>query len=270
MFDEPIRCALIHNPKFDAIEPTFEFQTENGDPLSKNELIDIGRENWRYKYPAEKTIFTWKFLNYTPDIADRYWQMRTFAAVFRTIGFIIPRKYWFVRNESKSDFTIRFTDDIEVFGGRKMVIAHAYLFHPQGTKNGVTEWNDNMFFTPFGDSLPAYLVDHVHYTEGEKWTDGTLKMLGTQPLLHVGMHEFKHIHGYHHNELSERSILYPIAKRGYNSDDTINEDAFIWSDSDIQRWEQGYGRRFFRRLNHFRARRLRGRFVKNVPYRVAV
>lgn len=275
MFDGPIKCTLLEAGLMEPKPWTHrEFQLEHldGKPLTEEELIDIGQTPWGHKWPDDIETFLWKIKNYTPDIANRYWQMRTFAAAFRTIGFIIPRKYRFQRNaDGPAHFNIEFTSDMDVFQNRSTVIAQAYLVHPRNPPgfNGLIQYNDNQFFTPFGDDLPAYLVDSIHYTEGETWNDGRLKMLGTQPLLEVDMHEIKHSHGYRHDTNSPESLMYPFVKPGYNADGTINRGAFIWTEDDMLRWEEGYGRRSFAWLRHMRARRLRGRFVPGIPYRVA-
>jgi len=277
MFDEPIKCQILKST--DSQNPDYQFTMNNGDPLSKNELIDIGQNPWAHKYGVDGTKidrFRWKFMNYTPDILDRYWQGRLFTATFRTIGLIIPKKYTWIRDPTaKTHFKDEFTDDLEVFDGRTQVLAQAYLFHERNPQefNGLTQWNDNHFFTPFGDTLPAYLVDPEHFTEGEKWPNGNLKRLATQPMLQINMHEKKHGHGYRHYLGEAMSLLAPYVKPGYDDNDEIIPDHFKWSkEIDIPRWEEGYGARnlAIKWLNHLRARRLRGRFVSGLQYRVAV
>ena len=252
MFDEPVRCSLLTDGAY-SLE-----MADSGDKLSKNEiedLVDIGRDRWQYKWPAEKKTLTWNFKSYTPDVKSRYQQQRTWSQIFRTMGFIIPRKFKYdYFNDEKTDITIAHLMNPDAFSGAT-VLAHAYLFHPNGTKNGVIEFNDSRYFlTPFGDSLPAYMVDHDNYTEGERWSNGRLKTLATWSELHIGMHEGKHMMGYRHDMNSPESIMYPYAKKGTNQDGSVNRDAFIWTDDDIKRWEEGYGRRNFsiRKLNYFR------------------
>lgn len=278
-----IRCALLDPESLKKGEPHFEFQSEDGDKLSANEIVDIGQTPWGHKYPTSKKNFIWKLENYTPDVAIEYWQRRCFSAMFRTISFIIPRKYKSVRqNTDKADFNISFKDDIEVFDGKLSVLAHAYLYHPNGSKNGIMEFNDSPeskhYFTPFGDALEAYIIDPINYDPGEKWSNGNLKTLRTQPLLEIGMHELKHNHGYRHNLNEESSLMYPYVKKGWKQvrdergilRDVVDPAAFTWTESDIKRWEEGYGRRFFPWLGRMRARRLRGRRVSGIPYQVAV
>ena len=290
MMDAGVKCQLLDPSSVKEGEEHFKFVHADNSAVSKNELakesIDIGQIPWGYKYPASKKSFMWKLENYTPDISSRYWQRRCFNSMFHTIQLIIPRKFKSVRqNTDKADFRIRMIDDIQVFDGLESVLAHAVLYHPHNAPedNGLMEWNDSPesrhYFTPFGDPLPAYLVDGKNYHEGEQSPDGNLKTLATQPMLSIGMHELKHNMGYRHNCLDKNSLMYPYVRKGYESvydyntkkiTYTVNPAAFIWTDSDIQRWHEGYGKRNIARrwLDYFRARRLRGRFVKGIPYRV--
>lgn len=296
-YEGPIKCTILKNDTNQLVE-SLEYQdhsqvSKNEFPYSEQSHVDIGSTPWPYKIPASENPITWTMLNYTPDIPDRYWQMRCFAAVYRTMGLLIPRKYQSTSSPN-AYFRTLFTDDLEIFGGRKNVIAQKYLPHPQNSRefNGLGQWNDNFFFTPFGDTMPAHMVDPEHYTEGERWSDGALKTLSTIPLLHVGMHEDGgHGHGYKHDEKEQKSILYPYANVGYKlprfwtlkngkfegTPGIINEDAFIWHSRDIERFQEedpayGYGKRniLSQTLNNMRARRIRGRFVDNVLYRVVI
>ena len=237
-------------------------------PISVEEAVDIGQTPWPYKWPEEKKKLTWKFLTWTTDMNKQYYQMRTFAVVFRTISWIIKKKFEYESDpDVDTDITIEFTKDLSVFGNRESVIAQAYLFSPHSSYNGITQWNDNFFFTPYGEPLPAHLVDPENYPE----FDPGNPMLATMPLLHVGMHEMKHMMGYRHDLNSPESILYPWAKQGWRNGKP-NPAAYIWTSDDILRWVQGYEARNFaaRWLNYFRARRLRGRRIPGVPYLVAV
>lgn len=279
MIKDPVKCSLILDDPKKPQETHYEMEYESGDVVSANELdpVDIGRDAWPYKIPASTNPITWKFVNRSNDILA-YHQRKAINVAFRTIGWLIPRRYRYIHDQTRHTFfTHRFTHNLSVFNDRVNILAQAYLFQPRSTKNGVIEWNDNHFFTPFGDTLPAYLVDPDHFTEGERWASGDLKTLATQPFLEINMHEIKHGHGYYHDENSRESLMYPMVKPGYiriiGSEETkwrVNSGAFIWTDDDIQRWQDGYGKRFFNHLHLFRARRLRGRFVEGVPYRIAI
>jgi hypothetical protein len=285
---DPIKCAvLINKPAnpWNQAELKIELEHQDGSPVSKNEmdLVDIGRDQWKYKYGMDGDNidkFSWSLINLTNDINHK-WLERVFAVTFRTIGMIIDKKYQKDNSGSYTHFRDEFTHDLEVFDDRTNVLAQQYLFHPQNDKrfNGLGQWNDNHFFTPFGDLIPAHLVDGVHYTEGEKDVNGNILMLPTQPMLHINMHEKKHGHGYYHDMNSPESIMYPFAKKGYNPVNVngkleweLNEKAFLWTEDDIKRWHEGYPKRsgLGSWLGRMRIRRLRGRSVPEVPYQVAV
>lgn len=278
-YERPIKCCYVvkdeKKPYTSGLK--IELEHEDGDPLSKNELVDIGREDrWPHKWPENIKTFYWQFQNYTPDIPERYWQMRSFAFAFRTIGFLIPRRYRFVRGTEKAHFNTEFHHDLAVFNDRGSVLAQAYLYHPNNPPgfNGLHQYNDNFFFTPFGEALPSYLVDPDHFTEGERDSRGRIKILATQPLIEIQMHENKHAHGYWHDTNSPESIMYPFVKNGtiitHHGIDfveqRVNPGSVIWTDDDIERWVEGYGRRFFPWLGRFRARRLRWRTKEGIFY----
>lgn len=282
-YNGPVKCVMmLKEPQLPGNEPpkiNIEYEYQNGDKVSANE-IDIGQTEWEHAIPLSPVPLTWKLNNYTPDIPDSYWQRRCFATMFRSVGLIIPQKFKFVANiETTSFFNIEFTDDLEVFDGRPGVLAQAYLFHPQNNPrfNGLQQWNDNHFFTPFGDELPAWLVDPDNFTENEKFANGNIKTLSTQPMLQIGMHELDHNMGFRHDLNSEDSMLYPFVKRGVNTyfhnGEPINEiieQNFKRSPEDLDRYELKYGRRsLFQWFNRMRARRVKARRVHDLPYWVS-
>jgi len=288
---DPIKCAVLlaKNPTPTSEgELTIELEHMDGSPVSKNEseLVDIGQEKHPYRYGidgAQIKDFTWSLKNTTDDINAR-WLKRACAVTFRTIGLLTSNRYRQERNTGiYSHFRDEFTKDLHVFDDRPTVLAQAYLFNPNISNDykGLTQWNDNYYFTPFGDSLEAYMIDNKHYTEGEKDINGNLKLLASQPFLHINMHEKYHAHGGRHDLNSPESIMYPTAKRGYLTKyneatatitRTLNKKAFIWTNDDIKRWHEDYEKRknYLYFINRFRAKRLRGRTVKGIPYRVAV
>jgi len=287
MVDTGIKCAIILEDKSKIEFMRMELESVDGDPISKNELlVDIGRDPWPHAWPKSITTFTHSFKNFTPDLADRYQQQRVFSTTFRTIGLAIKRKFHFVRTPAThTHFRDEFTEDISVFNDRPSVIAQQYLYHPRNSKefNGLGQWNDNHFFTPFGDALPAHMIDAEHYTEGETFNDGRLKTLGSIAMLHVNMHEKGHGMGYYHDTVHRESILWPFAKRGYTenrkwfpsaaaTEGTVNKGAFIWTNDDLARWHEKYEKRFLPMwlINILQKRRVRGRFINSVPYRIAV
>ena len=123
------------------------------------------------------------------------------------------------------------------------------------------------------------MVDPVNYTEGEKWANGNVKTLATQPMLQIGMHEIDHNHGRRHDLNSPDSLLYPTVKRGVVTrvieDQIINEiipDHFKRTDEDLAWYHREYGKRplAWWMFYNMRSRRVRARRVKDVPYWVAV
>jgi hypothetical protein len=264
----PIRCKLNSSGELDSNPFTLESSSS-----TSVDNVDIGQPKWSHKWPSHKTTLTWKFVNHTSDIELAYWQRRAATTAFRTISLLIPRKFRFEKNENiETDINIEFTHDTSVFS-KPGDLAQAVLYHPgnpPGT-NGSIQFNDNYFFTPFGDALPAHIVDPIHYTEGETNPNETLKMLGTEPFLHILMHEICHMMGYRHDTNSPESMMFPFVKKGQVGGE-INPDAFIWTEEDIKRWESGYGLRSLdsSMLNRLRVRRLHGRFKKGIQYRVAV
>lgn len=284
-YDGPVKCTLLLEDPTKPEQVKIELEHEDGSPVLENELVDIGGNRWPHHYPREQHDYTWSFKNHTSDIADKYWQQRCMTATFRTFSLILKNKYRFVKNPGfRTDFLNEFTHDLSVFNDRKSVLAQAYLFHERNSKdvNGLTQWNDNHFFTPFGDTLPAYLVDPDHYTEGQTNPNGELVTLRTQPMLEIDMHEKYHNHGERHDDDFD-SMLYPIVKPGYavarkffpdgtNTLGTIRKESFLWWGDDIKRLHEDYDARFlpsfFRTI--LQKRRLNGRFVDNVVYRVVV
>lgn len=287
-YEGPIKCTIELAEKMVAGQPnkiksTLEYV--NGDAVSANEIIpvDIGPQSeWGHYIPLNLSPLKWKIKNYTPDIPDRYWQRRCFAVMFRSVGLLIPMKYESVKsNNETAFFNQEFTSDLSVFDDRPGVLAQAYLYHENNPPeiNGLMQWNDNHYLTPFGDSLPAWMVDPVNYTEGEKFANGNIKTLDTQPMLEIGMHELDHNHGLVHDLNSPESLMYPYVKKGCDTtvygdviENVIIEKHFQRTDDDIQRYENTYGRRKLAwwLLYNMRSRRVRARRVPEVPYWVAV
>ena len=264
----PIKCKL----SLAEGDELNKFAMTGSSSVPVNE-VDIGQPKYSHKWPPDKTTLTWKFVNHTSDIELAYWQRSAAAVAFRAISLIIPRKFRFERDENAdTDIRIVFTHDVSVFS-KPNDLAQAVLYNPLNSPedNGLIEFNDNFFFTPFGDPLPAYLVDPVHYTKDSKKPDGTPMILGTEPFLQILMHEICHAMGYRHDENSPESMMYPYMKKGY-IDGEVNPAAFIWTEDDIKRWEAGYGRRSFdsTMLDRLRTRRLIGRYKEGIPYRLAV
>lgn len=284
-YEGPIKCALLLPDPTKPEQVKIELEHADGDPVSKNELVDVGTARWPHHWPDSIKYFTWSIKNYTEDIKNRYWQERAMTATFRTFGLIINKKYHLVKNpNTRTHFLDEFISDLSVFNNRVSVLAQAYLYHPSNPPelNGLTQWNDNHFFTPFGDSLPAHLVDPDHYTEGQTNSLGELVTLATQPMLEINMHEKYHTKGERHDDDFD-SMLYPIVKPGYNvhrkfypdgtnTEGEVRKESFLWWKDDIARLREDYEARYIPQwmLNILQKRRLNGRFVEDVIYRVVV
>jgi len=255
-FDNPVKCELIASVD-DKIQTRYTLTDINGNTLPDNEQIDIGQKKWPYHWPKERKTLYWNLTNYTEDISKEYWQRRVWGTIFRTFGWLTPRKYQY--SDLMPDFKIAHIMDPTKFSSSN-VLAHAWLYFPNSQRNGIIEFNDSIFFfTPLGISLPAYLVDPVHFKEGDIWPDGRLKMLRTQPQVQIGMHEVYHGHGYRHDLVDADSLMAPIVKPGYGSDGKVIAKNFIWHERDISRLQEDEGKRFLpiRWLNYFRMRRVR-------------
>lgn len=252
-FDNPVRCELIYTTKA-GITTQYKLTDLDGKVLPDNEQIDIGQKKWPYHWSKEKKTLTWGLVNFTEDIEKEYWQQRIWATVFRTFGWLTPRKYRFNPDFESADFRIAHIMRSDVFSSTN-VLAHAYLYFNNSTKNGVIEFNDkNHFFTPLGKPTSAYLVDRVNYPD-----PNTPIMLRTQPLLQIGMHEVYHSHGARHDLVNPNSLMAPYVKPGYGRDDKVIKENFVWHSRDIQRLQEFEGKRFFpiRWLNYFRLRRVK-------------
>jgi len=229
-----------------------EFLLENFDGSGVREQeedddIDIGSEKWKYKYPKGSTL-TWKLISDTDDFLHKRNLIRSFVICFRAIGLRCKLKFRRERDESReTDITIEFTHDMTVFDNRPSVLAQAYLYYPGSRFNGVQQWNDNHFFTAYGDPVNAHRVDPTNYPDPN--TTVTLK---SQPLIHIAMHETMHTLGFRH-DLNERdAVLYPYVK------DPSHPHAFIFHERDLWRLIKAYEYRGIsgRILAYFLNRRL--------------
>lgn len=240
---DQIKCCLVQ--AIDKIEdPKFILTHKDGIELSREEVIDIGQEEWKYKYPEEKTHFTWKFLDHTPDMRIQN-QIKAFQTAFNSIEKVTTKKIDFERDQSKeTDITVEWMESLHVFDDRLSVLAQAYFFMPNGGKNGVIQFNDSpeskWYFTALGWPVPAYLVDSDHFVPGQRDENGNLIMRASQPVVHISMHELGHTFGLRHDLIHQASLMYPSAKRGYVFGE-INRDAFVWQSPDINRWSFYYG-----------------------------
>jgi len=255
MVKQPIlKCQLLYS-KEGLLQERYRMVNEKGKEEAETPGTDIGQEPWPYKIPEIMEELPWTLINHTPDIVSEYIQQRVFAVAFRSIGLLIKKRYRYVDNIDDAFFKIEFTHDRSVFGSNASnVLAQAYLYHPNSSFNGVIQFNDNYYFTPLGKPTSAHLVDPTNYPD-----INTIVKLQTQPTLEIGMHEIKHSHGYRHDLLRQDSLLYPFVKPGYLNGE-VNPEAFMWIDTDVDRWQEGYEARSLRPfwINYFQQRRIKG------------
>lgn len=254
---DQIKCSLFaSNVHSSYIDTAYEYSRLDGTP------IDIGQEEWKYKYPKSQKRFDWKFLSHTPDMPSQIMQRVAFQQVFNSVERLTSLDIDYQKNTNiKTDFTIAFLNDLSIFGDKKGVLAHAYFYFPNSKKNGVIEFNDspqsNWYFTPLGWNVPGYLVDPKHFHEGQQDTRGGLLMRASQPTVGIGMHELRHSFGGRHDLEDSTSLMHPYAQKGY-IDGKLNKKAFQWTSKDIHWWETYYGKSHIlsRHLNRWRALRV--------------
>jgi hypothetical protein len=137
--------------------------------------------------------------------------------VFNSVEKITSLDIDYQKNNSiKTDFTIAFLKDLHTFDDKLSVLAHAYFYFPNSTKNGVIEFNDSSdskwYFTPLGWPVPAYLVDPIHFKKGQlDPRNNTLLTRVSQPTIGIGMHELRHSFGCRHDLKDSDSLMHPFA-----------------------------------------------------------
>ncbi len=229
MSNEVIKCLLIDEPEKTGLHHKFVLEYLDGTPVPEEE-IDIGQNKWPYKYPANKRKFTWKFLNHTNDIPKELDQIRACQLSMNSIQLITGLDIDYETDpDAQTDITKEFFMDLDVFGGRTNVLAQAYLYSTNSRFNGVQQYNDKShIFTPYGWPI--------------RTPDG--RLLNTQPLVEIDMHESMHTFGYRHDLVDPNSLLYPYVKPGYILEGTqyvLNRSSFVWHERDVHRWHDGYG-----------------------------
>lgn len=227
------------------------------------EEVEIGQEDWKYRYPKEKKFFNWKFIDHTPDMKAKV-QLRSMQEAFNSIQKITKLKIDYEKDSNKkTDFTIEWLENISSFDDKLSVLAHAWLFYPNSKKNGIMEFNDSpeskWYFTALGWPVEAYLVDPVNFKKGDKNLDGTLIMRGSQSTVKIAMHELGHILGLRHDLINRGTMMYPSVSRSYING-KIQKKTFYWDDvTSIPRLTEKYGSShiFQRWLDRWRGRRTR-------------
>lgn len=259
---DQVRCSLVHNPKG---KINYILSTLDGEIV---EETDIGQDPWPHRWPENKKQFSWKFIDHTPDMRFNV-QRVAFQEAFNSVQKLTNLVIDFEKDSTKkTDITVEWLEDIASFGDSLSVLAHAYLYHPNGTKNGIMEFNDSIeskwYFTPLGWPVEAYLVDPNKFSPGDKNPDGSLKMLYSQPTVQIAMHELGHILIGRHDLINIKSLMYPIVKRGYING-KIYKSAFYWDNiTSIPRMRKLFGSSGI--FNHH-LDRWRGRRVNESTYR---
>lgn len=257
---DQIRCSLLQDHT-DNNSISYALTHLDGTILDE---IEIGQKPWPYHWPKYKKFFSWKFLDHTPDMKFKV-QRTAIQTAFNSIEKLTKLKIDFEKNTSiKTDITVEWREDIETFNDNLSVLAHAYLYHPRGEKNGVMEFNDSAeskwHFTPLGWHVPAYLVDSTNFKKGDIDSDtGASLTLPSQPTVQIAMHELGHILFGRHDLLHRESLMAPYVKPGY-IDGKINKNAFYWDGiTSIPRMKKAFGLSniLSRTLARWQARRIR-------------
>lgn len=231
MKPEIIKCMLL-NREHPGQSPEFHLEYMDGESADE---VDIGQEEWPYKYPGDKNRFTWKALNYTEDIEKEIEIIRGFQLAMNAIQLITELDIDFEPDITKDvDITKEFfnsKDDLDgVFDGRTGVLAQAYLFAEGSPFNGIQQYNDYSHdFTLLG--WPIRVGNIVK---------------ATIPLVEVDMHEDLHTLGLRHDLVEEDALMWPYVKQGYKPNPVtgrweINKAAFRYHARDITRVQYDYG-----------------------------
>jgi len=256
---DQVRCSLVQeNDKHNSIN--YVLSTLDGELVNE---IDIGQAEWPHPWPETKKTFDWRFIDLTSDMRAKE-QKTVFQIAFNSFQKLTKLKLDFQKNTNiKTDCTIEWKEDIETFGGKLGVLAHAYLHAPSSKLNGVIEFNDSpqskWHFTPLGWPVPAYLVDPVNFVKGQKDTRGNLLMRASQPTLEIAMHEIFHsLVGRHDLKNPKLSLMGPYVKKGYIGD-VLQKESFYWDKiSSIPRMQDRFGKSNIldRHLSRWRQRRI--------------
>ncbi len=237
---DQLRCSLVQDhSKKDSINYVLS-RLDGTIP----EEIEIGQEDWKYRYPKEKKFFSWKFVDHTPDMKGMV-QLRAMQEAFNSVQKITALTIDFEKDKrKKTDITVEWLENIKEFSGYS-VLAHAYLFAPGSKKNGIMEFNDSpeskWYFTALGWPVPAYLVDAKNFFKGQKDSLGELLMRASQSVVKIGMHEFGHIVGLRHDLINKGTMMYPSVSRSYDGGKVI-KNTFYWdSITSIPRLTESYG-----------------------------
>lgn len=253
---DQLRCSFVQKK-----DKTFDYVLSHLDGTIVDE-IDIGQEDWPYNWPEGKKLFSWKFVDHTPDMRAKE-QIRAAQTAYNSVEKVCGAVIDYHPEMQKTDLTIEWVENIDVFGGTLGVLAHAYLYFPNSSFNGVIEFNDSeaskWYFTPLGWPVAAYKVDPVNFFPGQRDSNGDLIMRGSQPMVEITMHEVGHSLVGRHDTIHPESMMFPFVKPGYVNG-KLREQSFWWDDiTSIPRLQEQFGlpARGFRMhwLNRWRYRR---------------
>jgi len=238
---DQVKCSLVQDhSKHDSIN--YMLSRLDGTPVDE---IEIGQEDWKYRYPKEKKFFNWKFLDHTSDMKAKV-QLRAMQEAFNAVQKVTSLTLDYEKDvNKKTDMTVEWLESIESFDNKLSVLAHAYLFAPGSSKNGVMEFNDSpeskWYFTALGWSVPAYLVDPINFFKGQKDSLGRLIMRASQSAVKIGIHEICHIFGLSHDLINKASMMYPSVSRSYVGNKIIKETFYLDNITTIPRLTESYG-----------------------------
>ncbi|AJW70689.1 matrixin family metalloprotease [Nitrosopumilus adriaticus] len=212
----------------------------------KNEIEQL---EWPYKYPDG--IVTYKIISHSKDIKSKKIQTKAVVVGVRAIGLHIKNiRFKRERDISKNtDIDIYFTQDDPEFIKNPQILAYAHLIPRDLSKKPDHKkivFNDNHFWTVYGDQIPGKLIDPIHYKKDSK------TKVKSESLLHVFMHEFIHKIGLRHDIKSKDAIMWPFSKS------LDHPNAFVLHPRDISRLQKKYGKRELseNRITRMRNRRL--------------
>ena len=225
---DQILCSLVqeNNP---GKTINYVMQTLDGEEVKE---IDIGQAVWPHHWPRTKRNFSWKFKDHTPDMSGKA-QLTTFQEAFNSFQKLTKLKLDFQKDTGiKTDLNVEWVENIQTFGDKLGVLAHAYLYYPNSKFNGIIEFNDspesNWFFTPLGWPVEAHLVDSVNFVPGQVDRNNNLIMRASQPTLQIAMHEIFHsLLGRHDLANPTESLMGPYVKPGYVGG-KLQKQNFYW------------------------------------------
>ncbi|MEX0598255.1 MAG: matrixin family metalloprotease [Candidatus Paceibacterota bacterium] len=192
---QPIRCLLKLNDAKNHPHK-FIFETQDGSRLNQGEITESP-----YRWKPLSGHLSFKITTHSKDI-DIKKQDVAVSIALRSIGLEIrDLKFKRIYGDEKADVNIEFTSNDPLFYKGSNVLAFAYLFTPNSPMNGVLKINDNFDWRLLGETFLD--PNRNPYNPNQKYASAYL--------IQVLMHELLHILGYRHDELNNKSVLWPYA-----------------------------------------------------------